>query len=325
MLDLASVVPAAIAPALLLLCLVVAADSRPEPPLVVWTAFGLGALSVFALELIRPWFLPLLAKTHNPWLALDEFALFMVGIPEESIKVLIIAAIALRARAFDEPMDGVVYGAAVGLGFATSENLGYLVKVQEWETLAIVRGILTVPFHAALGVIVGTYIASARFGGALGAHRGGTIVRARLFLLAWLVPVVLHTLYDIPLLALRRGLDSGDVLRACLQAGGLIVGFGTIAIAAWGAFRVAHHQVAWPRNSRTPTAAWRSNWTLLVVGAGIGFVGAVLLFSGIRQWGMETASHPLMFGVGSTLLLLAILIYADISPRLRRQTIEPKR
>jgi protease PrsW len=45
-----AIVAAAIAPALLLLWLVVAVDSRPEPPKVVWTAFILGALSIFVLR-----------------------------------------------------------------------------------------------------------------------------------------------------------------------------------------------------------------------------------------------------------------------------------
>jgi len=149
-LDLAptAIVAAAIAPALLLLWLVVAADSRPEPPGLVWSAFVLGALSLFALRYVRHSLLPTLPASPSPWLAVDEYSLLAVGIPEETVKILVIAAmlaVAIRLRAFDEPMDGVVYGAAVGLGFAAHENLGYLVKATPWETLAVVRGVLTVP------------------------------------------------------------------------------------------------------------------------------------------------------------------------------------
>jgi RsiW-degrading membrane proteinase PrsW (M82 family) len=299
-----AIVAAAIAPGLLLLWLVVAADSRPEPPSLVWTAFILGALSIFALHYILAFVQPHLVLSHDPWLALDEKALFLVGIPEESLKIFIIAVIAFRARAFDEPMDGVVYGAAVGLGFAANENLGYLTHAHDWQTLAVVRGILTVPFHAALGAIAGAYIASARFGGALGAHRRGHWVYARLIVSAWLIPVVLHTLYDIPLLALRKNLDDGGVLRGVLQAAGLVVGFGTIAIAVRLALRLAGHQKA---NSRTPLAAWRNIWGWLVVGAGVGFAGAALMVSTVRHW--EPASGPFMVGVGGALVALAIVIF----------------
>jgi RsiW-degrading membrane proteinase PrsW (M82 family) len=192
----AAIVAAAIAPALLLLWLVVAADSRPEPPRVVWTAFVLGALSIYVLDYITNWLVPHIPVTHHPWLAVNETALFIASIPEETLKIFVIAIIAYRARAFDEPMDGVVYGTAVGLGFAAHENIGYLTGANDWGTLAIVRGILTVPFHGALGAIAGAYIANARFGGALGAHRREHWVRARLLLSGWLIPVVLHALFE---------------------------------------------------------------------------------------------------------------------------------
>lgn len=43
----------AIAPALLLLWLVVAADSRPEPPRVVWMCVALGAVSVLPVAVVE--------------------------------------------------------------------------------------------------------------------------------------------------------------------------------------------------------------------------------------------------------------------------------
>jgi protease PrsW len=305
----AAIVAAAIAPALLLLWIVVAADSRPEPPRVVWAAFVLGALSIFVLRYLTGWLVPHIAMTHHPLLAVDEHVLFIASIPEETLKVLLIALVAFRARAFDEPMDGVVYGTAVGLGFAAHENLAYLAHTDDWRTLAIVRGILTVPFHGALGAIAGSYIASARFGGAHGAHRHARWPRARPLLLAWLIPVVLHALFDIPLLTLRRSLDLGGVTHAALQAMGLVVGFGAIAIAVRLALRIASHQKAWPQNSRTPAAAWRRIWGRLVVGAGVGFVGAALLVSAVRQGAAGDSAGLFTLGVGAALMIVAIVIY----------------
>lgn len=305
----AAVVAAAIAPALLLLWLVVAADSRPEPPRVVWTAFVLGALSIYVLDYITSSLVPHIPVTHHPWLAVNETALFIASIPEETLKILIIAIIAYRARAFDEPMDGVVYGTAVGLGFAAHENIGYLTGANDWETLAIVRGILTVPFHGALGAIAGAYIASARFGGALGAHRREHWVRARLLLSAWLIPVVLHALFDVPLLTLRRSLDHGGITHVALQVMGLVVGFGAIAIAVRLALRIAGRQKVWPRSSRTPVAAWRGIWGRLVVGAGLGFTGTALLVAAVRQGAAGNISGLFTLGVGAALMVVAIVIY----------------
>jgi RsiW-degrading membrane proteinase PrsW (M82 family) len=297
------------APALLLLWLVVAADSRPEPSRVVWTAFILGAMSIFVLRYMTGWLVLQIPVTHHPWLAVDETALFIASIPEETLKVFIIAVIAFRARAFDEPMDGVVYGTAVGLGFAAHENLGYLTHADDWQTLAIVRGILTVPFHGALGAIAGAYIASARFGGALGAHQREHWGRARLLLCAWLIPVILHTLFDIPLLTLRRSIDHGGVIHVALQVMGLVVGFGAIAIAVRLGLRIAGHQKVWPRNSRTAVAAWRGIWAWLVVGAGLGFAGAALLVSAVRQGAAGDTSGLFTLGMGAAMMIVAIVIY----------------
>src|SRR5262249_12600557 len=61
---------AAIAPALLMLWLVIAADERPGPPAQVWLAFILGAASISLLGLVRAPFNALLAIPENPWMTL---------------------------------------------------------------------------------------------------------------------------------------------------------------------------------------------------------------------------------------------------------------
>ncbi|MGC1359229.1 MAG: PrsW family glutamic-type intramembrane protease, partial [Xanthobacteraceae bacterium] len=163
----------AIAPALLLLWLVIAADSRPEPPRVVWMCVALGAVSVVPVAVAVLWLLHHLLFSINPLVEAGENALWIAAVPEEAAKVAIIAAVALRSREFDEPMDGVVYGAAVGLGFAAVENFLYVTQNANVFAVAVIRGVMSVPFHGALGAIAGAYLAGARFGGALGAHRHG--------------------------------------------------------------------------------------------------------------------------------------------------------
>jgi protease PrsW len=115
----------------------------------------------------------------NPLVSAGENALWIAAVPEETVKVGIIAAVALRSREFDEPMDGVVYGTAVGLGFAAVENFLYVIGNAHLLVVAGMRGIMSVPFRGAVGAIAGAYIAGARFGGALGAHRHGGWWRTR--------------------------------------------------------------------------------------------------------------------------------------------------
>ena len=277
----AAIVASAIAPALLLLWLVVVADSRPEPPRVVWTAVILGALSAIPTGLLELW-LQQIPITHNPWFAVDLSTLLFVGIPEETAKISVIAAVALRARDFDEPMDGVVYGAAVGLGFAAVENLLYLVGAgTNWETLAIIRGILSVPFHGALGAIAGAYIARARFGGALRPFSRWR--RPRLFFSAWLIPVVLHSLFDASLLSIPNAdtkSTEGVVAVLLLLLMALIVGFGTIVLAVLLARRIAHRQKARLQTKRLPPAHWRGVWAQSLISIGLSFVGLTLGIAG---------------------------------------------
>src|SRR6201987_958088 len=197
---------AAVAPSLLILWLVVAAGERPGPPLKVWTAFALGAASILLLGIIRAPFTNLFSAPADPWLALAQHAVFGVALPEETVKILVIAAVSLRRRPFADPMDTVVYGAAAGLGFAAYENLAYLVQHAEmWRSLAALRSVLTVPFHGALGIIAGAYLAIGRSRTALGAHRhhrDWARISSRILML--FAPVALHAGFDFPLLTLQK-------------------------------------------------------------------------------------------------------------------------
>src|ERR1700687_6334774 len=109
--------PAAVAPALLILWLVVAADERPGPPAKIWTAFLLGAASISLLGVVRAPFAKILAAPENPWVAQALHSVLGVALPEETVKILVLAAVSVRGRPVADPMDTVVYGAAAGLGF----------------------------------------------------------------------------------------------------------------------------------------------------------------------------------------------------------------
>src|SRR5665213_4569713 len=100
---------AAIAPALLILWLVIAAGERPGPPAKVWAAFFLGAASVLLLGVARAPFASLVAAPEHPWLGQVLHSVFGVALPEESVKILVIVAVSARRRPFADPMDTVVY------------------------------------------------------------------------------------------------------------------------------------------------------------------------------------------------------------------------
>jgi RsiW-degrading membrane proteinase PrsW (M82 family) len=305
---------AAIAPALFILWLVVAAGERPGPPVRIWTAFVMGAASISLLGLVRAPFVRLMAIPNDPWLSQALHAVFGVALPEEIVKILVIAAVAMRRRPYGDPMDTVVYGAAAGLGFAAYENLAYLVQHAEmWRSLAILRSVLTVPFHGALGVIAGAYLAIARSGTALGAHRHH---RDRARVSSWILlvagPVGLHAAFDFPLLMLQQPSTMSSALRIWLGVASILIGFSSIGFAMRLVRRVARHHAPRTDLDRERLSQLRRMWALLVAGGGAGFIGLSFMLSSVRRWMLNPDHNVTLMlvpiGLAAIVLGAALLI-----------------
>jgi len=305
---------AAIAPALLVLWLVIAADERPGPPAKVWTAFLLGAASISLLGVARAPFASILAAPENPWVAQALHSILGVALPEEAVKILAIVAVSARRRRFADPMDTVVYGAAAGLGFAAYENLAYLVQHTEmWQSLAALRSVLTVPFHGALGIIAGAYLAIARSGTALGAHRhhrDWARISSRILVL--FAPVALHAGFDFPLLTLQQNPDLDPSVRVLLGSASLLIGISSIAFAVRLVWRVGHHHAPRTETARERLSQLLRMWALLVAGGGAGFAGVAFVLTSIHHW-LKNPEHNAAFvlvpiGMASILIGIALLV-----------------
>jgi len=320
---------AAVAPALLMLWFVVAAGDHPGPPVKVWTAFLLGCACVLALGLLRaPFHNVIHVAPDNPWVAQLLHSIVGVAMPEEIVKVLAIAGISSRRRQFGTAMDTVVYGAAVGLGFAAYENLAYLVQHADmWRSLAALRSILTVPFHGALGIIAGAYLAIARSGTALGAHRHHRDwARTSSWVLALLGPLVLHAAFDFPLLMLQRNADLDPGARIWLGVASVLIGFCSIGFAIRLVRRVAHHHTPRTELGRARLSQLRRMWALLLVGGGAAFTGLAFVLTSIHHWLLNPDRNVAMVLVplglaailiGTVLLIVTTLIYFFGRNRLR--------
>lgn len=80
-------------------------------------------------------------------------AFIVAGVTEEIGKFLVVRITVYRNRHFDEPIDGVVYSSAAALGFASAENIGYLIGFG-WEVL-LLRGFISLLGHITFSVMWG--------------------------------------------------------------------------------------------------------------------------------------------------------------------------
>ena len=92
------------------------------------------------------------------------FSFFIVATTEELSKFLFLRLFAYPKEAFNEPLDGIVYAVMVGMGFATLENVMYVLNTEGggWGT-AFGRAFTAVPAHAAFAVMMGAYVGLAKF------------------------------------------------------------------------------------------------------------------------------------------------------------------
>ena len=109
---------------------------------------------------------------------------------EEILKFIILYFIVLRRNEFNEPMDGIVYGVAVSLGFATFENYDYVFYwAKEWGIdpyqMAVWRSYSAVPMHGLMGCIMGFYFGMYAF-----------TANKKYLILCLLIPYLIHGFYN---------------------------------------------------------------------------------------------------------------------------------
>jgi protease PrsW len=176
---------AGIAPGFALLCYFYLKDKyEPEPLSMVLFTFIYGALLIIPIA-----FIEYVLKVENVVKYDSIYAIFSSGLIEEIFKWSILFFIAYRNVEFDEPFDGIVYGTSVSLGFASAENIMYLMT--NGIEYALTRAFLPVSSHALFGVIMGYYISKAKFTKESKLH---------LFLLSMIIPALLHGVFNYLLL-----------------------------------------------------------------------------------------------------------------------------
>ncbi|HYO68741.1 MAG TPA: PrsW family intramembrane metalloprotease [Archangium sp.] len=178
----------AVVPSLLLLWYVYARDRNPEPRGLLLETFLLGAAICVPVVPVAMWLESLGREWETGvWSTALVRAFLGAAIPEELFKYLVLRRYVWNKPAFDEPLDGVVYGTTASLGFATLENILYV--GDGGLGVAVLRALTAVPQHAFTGVIMGAFVGRARFAQDE-AQRFGLLAAG----LGW--AILLHGAYD---------------------------------------------------------------------------------------------------------------------------------
>ncbi len=183
-----SLLSAAVAPGVSLLTYLYLRDRYAQEPIhIVIRMFILGLVILVPILVIQRglelWFgdIPLL------------FAYVESAGVEEFFKWFVLYHFIFHHEEFDEPYDGILYAAAISLGFATMENIMYAVFSEASFATMLGRALMPVSGHAIFGIMMGYYFGKAKFG-----------KRKNYYLtISLILPVLLHGTYDMILISVK--------------------------------------------------------------------------------------------------------------------------
>ena len=138
---------------------------EPEPKHYVLGVFLLGAVlaKLIALPLIHDVFAVDAWLYRNRWTTLVG-AILVIGVIQEFVKYAAVRYTVYGSREFDEPLDGVIYSGAAGLGFATMLNIDYVIAYGGVDLqVGIVRMVVTALAHASFAGVLGYVMGQAKF------------------------------------------------------------------------------------------------------------------------------------------------------------------
>lgn len=173
-------------PAALLIIFIYRQDKyQKEPFKSLFKAFFGGMLSVvFTIVTVRIIDYTIgLIPYLNQTVFYDSF--ITAGIPEELCKFLVFMIFIWNDKNFDEYFDGIVYASFVSLGFATVENIMYVMP--GGIGTGIVRALISVPAHFLFGVILGYFLSLAKF---------NSDKKGRYIIIGLLIAMAAHGLFD---------------------------------------------------------------------------------------------------------------------------------
>ncbi len=158
-----------------------------EPERLVFFAFLAGVLATVPSVLLES-LLPFHDR-ESPFILRSLFFSFLwVAAVEEFCKFLAVRVTVYRSKEFNEVMDGMIYMVSAALGFAATENVGYMLGFG--FSVGFLRAILSYLAHVSFSAILGFYMGKAKIEG-----------QKNLIWVGFGLAISLHWLYDAFLVA----------------------------------------------------------------------------------------------------------------------------
>lgn len=184
----------AVAPGVALALLVYLADWHEREPLrLLLKLFALGFVAVLPTAFIEQ-----LLLTFNPFtglLAIAFISFAVAGFIEEFIKRWVVLRYAYNSVEFNERLDGIIYAVFVALGFATAENIEYVVYAfANTPYIGLYRGVISVPAHMLFAITMGYYLSLAKFS-------MDPVLKSAYLRKSLTIPLLLHGVFDFILMS----------------------------------------------------------------------------------------------------------------------------
>lgn len=165
---------------------------REPVKLLVKTFIG-GALIVFPTILLESFL-----STFNIFTGLlgAAYTAFIVaGFSEEFFKRFVVMKMDYNNPAYDERLDGIVYCVMASLGFATIENIMYVVfRFPDIESVGFYRAFLSVPAHMLFAITMGYYLSMSKF-------CSDPVKKIFYYKKSLTTPLILHGIFDFILMS----------------------------------------------------------------------------------------------------------------------------
>jgi len=155
----------AILPALFFILLVYFKDKYSREPIkYLLFAFILGMICTIPASFLENFIFSHIKLNLRIEISTFIEAFFFVAFIEEGVKFLMFKWFIWPKKYFDEPIDGVVYMVAIGMGFAFLENFAFIFNdLSHIWSVALMRALMPTPAHFVFAVAMGYYFGYAKF------------------------------------------------------------------------------------------------------------------------------------------------------------------